>query len=167
MARDPGFAGRRWGRGLLVGLVVLATAAPAARAQTAQPLAVVVHQAVAVDNLTTAELRRLLLGDREFWPSGERVTIVIRAPVARERDAIVRDVCELTEAQFRKHWIGKLFRAETPTGPRIVSSVEAALDTVRATPGAITFVAANAVGTGMKVVAIDGRRPGDANYRFR
>jgi hypothetical protein len=79
----------------------------------------------------------------------------------------VRDVCELTEAQFRKHWIGKLFRAETPTGPRIVSSVEAALDSVRATPGAITFVAANAVGTGMKVVAIDGRRPGDANYRFR
>ena len=29
----------------------------------------------------------------------------------------------MTEAQFRQHWIGKVFRAETPSGPKIVASL--------------------------------------------
>ena len=71
--------------------------------------------------------------------------MLIRAPIARERDVAVKDVCQMTEAQFRQHWIGKVFRAETPSGPRIVYSAEMALDQVSRTPGAITFVDAAAV----------------------
>ncbi len=73
----------------------------------------------------------------------------------------------MTEAQFRTHWIGKVFRAETPTGPRIVGSASMALEQVRNSPGAITFVEATSVGPGMKVLTIDGRRPTDPAYRFR
>jgi hypothetical protein len=145
---------------------LVAGAAPAA-GQATSPLAVVTHPGVQVDNLTLAELRRLLLGDREFWPSGARVVILIRAPIARERDAVVRGVCDMTEAQFRTHWIGKVFRAETPSGPRIVSSTSAALEQVRGTPGAITFVDLASVGPGVKVLTIDGKRPTDPAYRFR
>ena len=150
----------------LAGLAALAVATPAA-GQTPPPLAVVVNPGETVDGLTMAEFRRMLLGDREFWPSGERVAILIRAPVARERDLIVRTVCEMTEAQFRKHWIAKLFRAETPSGPQIVGSIEATLEQVRALPGAIAVVPFDAVTAGVKVLAIDGRRPGDAGYPFR
>ena len=49
----------------------------------------------------------MLLGDREFWAPGLRVTLLIRAPIARERDAAVHDVCQMTEAQFRQHWIAQ------------------------------------------------------------
>lgn len=153
-----------------VALVVCLAAAlttATASGQDAPTLAVVVHPDVQVDNLTLPELRRLMLGDREFWPSGTRVVILIRTPVAIERDVVVRDVCELTEAGFRKHWIGKVFRAETPRGPRLVSSTQMALDEVSRTPGAITFVEASAAGPGVKVLSIDGRRPGDREYRFR
>ena len=142
-------------------------AAPVARSQTAPALAVVAHPGVQMDNLTLAELRRVLLSDREFWPSGDRVVIVIRAPVARERDVVVRTVCEMTEAQFRTHWIGKVFRAETPSGPRIASSASMAIEQVRTTPGAITFVAASDIVSGVKVLTIDGKRPADPSYRFR
>jgi hypothetical protein len=117
-----------------------------------------------VSNLTLAELRRLLLGDREFWSSGIRVTLLIRAPVARERDAAVKDVCQMTEAQFRQHWIGKVFRADTPSGPKIVYSTEMAVDQVARLPGAISFVEASRVGKGVKVLRIDGRSPGQPGY---
>ena len=101
------------------------------------------HPDVPVDNLTLAELRRILLGDREFWTRRRpRVTLLIRAPVARERDVAVKDVCQMTEAQFRQHWIGKVFRADTRSGPRIVYSGQMAMDQVSRTPGAITFVEA-------------------------
>lgn len=136
--------------------------------QPAGDVAVVVNPAVPVDNLTIAELRRLLLGDREFWTAGMRVTLLIRAPVAHERDAAVRDVCQMSEAQFRQHWIGKVFRADAATGPRIVYSAEMAMDQVAKTPGAMTFVAASAARTGGgKIVKIDGKLPGQAGYPLK
>jgi hypothetical protein len=130
-------------------------------------VAVVAHPQVPEDNLALADLRRMLLGDREFWTAGQRVTLLIRAPVARERDVAVQLVCQMTEAQFRQHWIGKVFRAETPSGPKIVYSVEMALDQVTRTPGAITFVDAAAVPKGAKVLKIDGVLPGQPGYKLR
>lgn len=131
-------------------------------------IAVVANAEVPVDNLTLAELRRMLLGDREFWASGVRVTLLIRAPIARERDAAVKEVCQMTEAQFRQHWIGKVFRADTPSGPRIVYSAEMAIEQVSRTPGAIAFVSAPVTTrSGVKVLRIDGRSPGQTGYRLR
>lgn len=140
-----------------------------ATVQSAPPddIAVVVHPDVPVDNLSFAELRRVLLGDREFWSSGVRVTLLIRAPVARERDVAVKTICEMSEAQFRQHWIAKVFRNETPSGPKIVYSSEMAIDQVTRTPGAITFVESSKVTKGMKVLKIDGLTAGQAGYKLK
>ncbi len=136
-------------------------------AQTSGDIAVVVHPDVAVDSLTLGELRRLVLGDREFWPASVRVTLLIRAPVAHERDVILKTVCQMTEAQFRQHWIGKVFRADTAVAPKIVYSAEMAIDLVNRIPGAIAFVDAAQIGRNLKVVRIDGRLPGDSGYLLR
>ena len=136
-------------------------------AQTSGDIAVVVHPDVAVDSLTLGELRRLVLGDREFWPASVRITLLLRAPVAHERDVILKDVCQMTEAQFRQHWIGKVFRADTALAPKIAYSNEMAIDLVSRVPGAIAFVNASQVGKGLKVVKIDGRLPGDRDYLLR
>jgi hypothetical protein len=138
-----------------------------ARAQGQPDIAVIVHPDVGVDDLSFADLRRILTGDREFWPSGTRVTIFMRAPVARERDVAVRDVCQMTEAQFRQHWIGKVFRADVPSGPKIVYSNESAIEQVSRSPGAIGLVQAPVTAKNVKVLKIDGRLPGQSGYRLR
>jgi ABC-type phosphate transport system substrate-binding protein len=150
------------GIALLVGASVERTAT-----QTAPAIAVIVHPDVSETNLTRAELRRLLLGDREFWSSGVRVTLLIRAPIAQERDAAVKGICEMSEAQFRQHWIGKVFRAETPSGPKIVYSAEMTNERVSHVPGAIAFVDAASVGPGVKVLKIDGKLPSQPGYTIR
>jgi hypothetical protein len=151
----------------LIAVVLAATSwTTAVSGQTQPDIAVIVHPDVAVDNLSLADLRRILTGDREFWPNGTRVTIFIRAPVARERDVIVRDICQMTEAQFRQHWIGKVFRAETPSAPKIVYSADMTLDSVARTPGAIALVEAPAAKSA-KIVRVDGRAPGQSGYRLR
>jgi ABC-type phosphate transport system substrate-binding protein len=138
-----------------------------AGAQAQPDIAVIVHPGVAVDNLTIADLRRILTGDREFWSGGERVAIFIRAPIARERDAAVRDVCQMTEAQFRQHWIAKVFRAETRTGPRIVYTNESTIEQVSQSPGAIGFVQGPVTSKNVKIVKIEGRLPGQSGYKLR
>jgi hypothetical protein len=152
---------------VLLCLLVSLASAPA-RGQAPADIAVVVNAEVGVDNLSMAELRKILLGDREFWPANVRVSLVIRAPIARERDSAVKDVCQMTEAQFRQHWIGKVFRAETPSGPKIAYSREMALDQVGRTPGAITLVESPVTAArGLKVLKIDGKSPGQAGYPLK
>ena len=130
-------------------------------------IAVIAHPDVPVDNLPLAELRKILLGDREFWTGGIRVTLFIRAPIARERDVLVQDICQMTEAQFRQHWIAKVFRADATSAPKIVYSSQMAVDQVSRTPGAITFVEAALAGKSVKVLKIDGKTPGQAGYRVK
>ena len=157
---------RRLLRAAAICVLVLAAARPA-HTSPPEDIAVVVHPDVPVDNLSFAELRRVLLGDREFWSSGVRVTLLIRAPVARERDVAVKGICEMSEAQFRQHWIAKVFRNETPSGPKIVYSAEMAIDQVTRTPGAITFIEASRVTKAMKVLKVDGLTPGQAGYKVK
>jgi len=146
--------------------ILCVLAGPAARAQSTD-IAVIVHPSVSADNLSLADLRRILTGDREFWPGGDRVTIFIRAPIARERDVVVKDVCQMTEAQFRQHWIGKVFRAETPSTPKIAYSNDATIEQVSRTPGGIGLVQGPVTAKNVKVIKIDGRAPGQNGYKLR
>jgi hypothetical protein len=130
-------------------------------------VAVVVRPDVPVDNLTFKEVRELLLGDRQFWNGTLRVSLLMRAPVARERDVILKSVYRMSEAEFRRYWIERVFRAEAQSGPRIVYSNETAVELVASLPGAVAFVDATQVPKGLKVLRIDGRLPGEKGYPLR
>ena len=130
-------------------------------------IAIVVRQDVPVENLTFAELRRLLLGDRQFWTSNLRVTLLVRAPGARERDVVLKTIYQMSEAQFRQYWIAKVFRAEAASGPKIVYSNEMAEELAAAMPGAVAFVKSPQVPKGLKVLKVNGLLPGDKGYPLR
>ena len=130
-------------------------------------IAIVVRPDVPVDNLTFAELRRLMLGDRQFWASNLKVTLLVRAPGAREREVVLKTIYQMSEAQFRQYWIAKVFRAEAASGPRIVYSNETAVEMTAAIPGAVAFVDATQVPKGLKVVKINGALPGEKGYPLR
>jgi hypothetical protein len=130
-------------------------------------IAIIVRPDVPADNLTFAELRRLMLGDRQFWASNLRVTLLVRAPGAREREVVLKIIYQMSEAQFRQSWIAKVFRAEASSGPRIVYSNEMAAELTAAIPGAVAFVDATQVPKGLKVLKINGLLPGDKAYPLR
>jgi ABC-type phosphate transport system substrate-binding protein len=130
-------------------------------------IAIVVRPDVPADNLSFAELRRLLLGDRQFWSSSLRVTLLVRAPGAHEREVILKNIYQMSEAQFRQYWIAKVFRAEAAAGPKIVYSNEMAAELTTAIPGAVAFVEADQVPKGLKVLKINGFLPGDKAYPLR
>jgi len=158
-----GFLSRRRMLLALMGLAILATTDSARGAD----LAIVVRPDVPVDNVTFAELRRLFLGDRQFWASNVRVTLLVRAPGAHERDVVLKTIYQMSEAQFRQYWIAKVFRAEAASGPRIVYSNEMAAEMVSEIPGTVAFVDADQVPKGLKVLKINGLLPGAKDYPLR
>lgn len=149
-------------------MLLLAAAAPApAAGARGGDVAIVVAPGTPVDSLSLSEVRKLFLGDRQFWSAGRRVTLLIRAPVARERDVVLKIIYQMSEAQYRQYWISKVFRAEASTGPKIVFSDSMASELVLALPGSVAFVDAAEVPKGLKVIKIDGTLPGDARYPLK
>jgi hypothetical protein len=141
--------------------------APAADPKPAVEFAVIASPEVQVSNLTIADLRKLFLGDKQFWTPKLRVALLIRAPVARERAAVVWTICKMSEAQFGQYWIGKTMRAECTSSPLQFTSNAQALNLVANTPGAIAIVNASQVPAGTKVLAVEGKLPNQPGYRLQ
>jgi hypothetical protein len=150
---------------ILIGFL-LACSSLLLQAQSASSgdIAIVVRSNLPVDNLSFDELRRLVLGDKQYWAGSLRVTLLLRAPVARERDVVLHKVCEMNEAQFRQYWIGKVFRAESAQGPKIVYSNDIAIGLLSSLPGSMAFIDSADVPRNFKILQIDGKLPGQQGY---
>ena len=153
-------------RSLLISALA-ALGVPLAQAAGTGDVAIVVGPETPVDNLSLGDLRRVLLGDRQFWSSNLRVTLLVRAPGAHEREVVLNTVYQMSEAQYRQYWIAKVFRAEASSAPRIVYSSEMAVELASSVPGALAFVDASQVPKNLKVVKINGALPGDSKYPLR
>jgi hypothetical protein len=130
-------------------------------------VAVVVHPDTPVSDLSLADVRKVFLGDRQYWTSNLPVVLLIRAPVARERNVVLKIIYQMSEAQFKQYWIAKIFRAESASAPKVVYSNDMANDLVTAVPGAIAFIDAREVRPGAKVLRVDGHLPGEPGYPLR
>jgi len=137
---------------LLAALPVLGKPPLEAQGQRASNLAVVVNKDTPVTDLSLDEVRKILL---------------IRAPMARERDITLRVIYQMDEAQYKRYWIAKIFRAESATPPKIVYSNDMAHEMTATIPGAISIVDAADMPPGVKVVRIDGHLPSEADYPLK
>jgi len=89
---------------------------------------------------------------------------VVRAPVAEEREIVLRTIYQMTEPSSGSYWISKVFRAEAASGPRIVYSNEEATGLVGALPGA-SVSSMSAQVPRPESPPGDGRLPGEPGIR--
>ena len=68
-------------------------------------VAVVVHPDTPISNLSLSEVRKVFLGDRQYWSTNVPVVLLIRAPVARERNVVLKIIYQMSESQFKQYWI--------------------------------------------------------------
>ncbi|MEJ2131324.1 MAG: hypothetical protein P8Y95_06815 [Gammaproteobacteria bacterium] len=131
---------------------------------SSSPVAIVANESVSVDNMTLAELRRIFLAHQQYWPDRTRIILLVQAPNAYERQVVLDRIYQMSEIEYKKYWVAKMFRAEVPSGPKIVFSTNMARELVSSLKGAITFIRADEVQGHGKVISIDGKRPGDPGY---
>ena len=151
----------------LAALVLALMAIPGPARGQSFTVAIVVHPEAQVDNVSFDDLRKIFMAQQQFWRDNSRITLLVRAPIAAERKLILDRIYGMSEDQFRQFWIGKMFRADVASGPKIVYSSEMARELVSAIPGAITFLPLDAVTPNVKVLRIDGKLPTDAGYALR
>ena len=152
---------------VLVACAGFAAARGAPAEESNVPLAVIVHGDVGVDAISLSDLRKVFLGDRQFWEGDTRIILLVPPSGSGERATLLARVYEKTETQYRHYWIAKVFREEAQSAPQKVSSPRLTGELVRQIPGAISVVDAAKVPPGVKVLRIDGKTAAEAGYPLR
>ena len=127
-------------------------------------IAILVHPDTPVDNLSLSDVRKVFMGERQYWSARLPVELYLSAPSSHERGVVLRVIYQMSEAQYRQYWIAKILRAEAVSPPKNVSSNDAAMELVTGIPGAIVFMDAHEVRPGSKVLRVDGYKPGQPGY---
>jgi ABC-type phosphate transport system substrate-binding protein len=131
---------------------------------TSSDIAVIVNPSTPISNLSVAELRAILSGDRRSWDMKTPAVVLMRLPGSHERDVVLQRVLKQSESDYKKFWVGKIFRGEVIFEPATAPSAGLALDYVSSVQGAISFVDSSQVQSRVKLVKIDGKLPGDSGY---
>jgi hypothetical protein len=155
---------RRLAPRLALLLAAVATLIAGAPARQSGEYAVIVHPQTRVSTITLTTLRRIYLGEQQFWPEGRRVVIFIHPTGSPVRETLLRDLYRMSERQYAQYWIARIFRDEATTGPRIVSSTAVMKQLTAAVPGAIAVIPAAEVDGRVKVLRVDGMLPGASGY---
>jgi hypothetical protein len=91
----------------------------------------------------------------------------MREPGEAERKTILRDVCGMTEDQFKTHFLHGLFTGEILVSPKILASPMGARKFIYNVPGAIGYLRVSDVDDTVKVLRIDELLPNDRGYKLR
>lgn len=159
---------------ILVAILAAAAAllqwTPQARVEASRPkqesLAVIVNLANPTDTMPFTELRAVFLGERSHWPNGRRITLVMMEP-GPEREAVLHQICRMSDADFRRHFLQGLFTGEVLVSPKTLATPVGVRKFVFNVPGAIGYVRPEDVDESVKVLRIDGHLPGDPEYPLR
>jgi phosphate transport system substrate-binding protein len=141
--------------------------AGAARAPAPEALVIIVNKANPVDNLTSDELRKYFRLERERWPDGRRNSVLMLPPGTPEREIVLGQIYRLTDGEFARYFFQASYTGQIHSAPKELASAVNVRKFVFNVPGAIGYVRLSQVDDTVKIVRIDGRLPGDADYPMK
>ena len=142
---------------LAVGLARPARAAEA-------PLVVIAAASSPLNDISRGSLRRAFLAEPTVI-AGLKLLPLNQNPGTPERARFDGVILDLTPEAMSRFWIDQRIRGQG-SPPRAIPSVPLLCKLVAQLPGAISYVRATDVPAGVKVLSIDGKKPGTPGYVF-
>lgn len=130
-------------------------------------IAVIVNPLNPVDDVSSAELRRIFSGEKQSWSGGLPISLFVRAPEARERDVLLERVLHMSDSEYKAFWVKKVYSGEVQHEPLALFSNGMELEAIRAERGGIALISMQDIHQGVKVIKVDGKLPGTAGYPLK
>ena len=146
----------------LFGLLALGALGPAPG--RAADVAVIVHPSNPLSDVSLGDLERIFKMEQQHWDGGGRIYVVLQESGTPEKNLVLKRLYRMKDGDLKQHYLGKLYRGEIASFPRIAHSNAAARRLVSQAPSAISFVDAASADASVKVLRIDGKRPGEPGY---
>jgi hypothetical protein len=132
-------------------------------AQAGGTLSVIVGPSCRANDISLADLRRLFMGYAVTSRAGDKLLPFNHPPKHPTRERFDQLVLNMSPEQMGQYWVAERIRGHLRP-PRGVPSEGLLVKVVAKIEGAISYLPTEAVPSGLKVLSVDGRRPGDANY---
>ena len=130
--------------------------------------AVVASLDVPVEAVTSEDLRQLFMLRRTYWSTGRPVNLILPGPALEDGSFLLDEIYEMNYPSLRRMILELLYRGEINLAPKIVTAEADAVSFAESGRGVVTLVRVNAVKQArVRVLAVDGKRPGDAGYPLR
>ena len=126
--------------------------------------AVIVNAKNPLTKVSFHQLRGYLKVDRQFWPNKKRCDIYLPPRKSAAYDLLLKKVYRMSHKKLQKYWVRKLFSGQIPAKPSFAASWAAAGKQVQKSLGGVSIVPADAVPKNVKVLLIDGKKPGEKGY---
>jgi ABC-type phosphate transport system substrate-binding protein len=159
-------------------LLLLAPLAPAQDEKPAEPktepgtelkpnevaLAVIVHPKNPIKKLSFKQLRAYMQLERKMWPNNKAVTIFLPTRKSDAYRILLKKLYRKSHKRLQKYWVRKQFAGDIPSKPSYVPNAKAAGKQVAKTLGGVSVVAADEIPKGVRVLLLDGKKPGEKGY---
>jgi ABC-type phosphate transport system substrate-binding protein len=132
-------------------------------APKAEPIAVIVGRDSKVAGLSSNELKRVFTGENLTGGGSGKLVPFNQNPSSVPRVAFDRAVLVMTPGEVGRFWVDRKVRGQTGA-PRALASSAQVVKVVAKFPNAIGYVPIGEVTGDVKVIAVDGARPGDDDY---
>jgi hypothetical protein len=118
------------------------------------PLVIVSHTKGAPAELKLNALRSILLGERQRWPDGTKITIALMKTNTPAGISTSRKIYNMSPDELNKYWLALVFQGKG-TAPMFFNSAAELENFIATTPGAIGVTTA---GGAVRTLTIDGKK---------
>jgi len=137
--------------------------ARADRASGPTTLAVVVSTDSKTVELSSHQLALIFRAQPVNGPSGKRLVAFNHPPRTPDRVGFDRVMLGMTPEEVARYWIDRRIR-DGARAPRTVDSVTTLKRVVQRLPDAVAYLNVEQVDGDLRILAVDGKRPGEPGY---
>lgn len=130
-------------------------------------LALIVPKASKLDDVSAADLAKYFKADKSKTPDGTKLVIVMQDVGRVERAAALKNIYHMSEAEYNDHFVEATFTGAVAAAPKALPSGAAVKKFITDTPGGLGYVSGGDLDDTIKVLKIDGKAPGDADYKLK
>jgi hypothetical protein len=131
------------------------------------PLAVIVHKSSTAENVSLADLRKILTGDLRGWSDSSPLILVQQPDDGAVQQRILKLLLKTTPAAYNRQLLQIQFQGHPAPAIKVLNSEPNAIGFVWNVPGSISIVDASAAAANsshVKLIKVDGKLPGDKGY---
>ena len=130
-------------------------------------LAVIVNKDCKLTDVSSADLAKYFKADKSKMPDGTKVAIAMQDVGRPEREAALKGIYKMSETEYNDHFVEATFTGAVAAAPKALPSGAAVKKFIADTPGGLSYVRGGDVDDSVKVLKIDGKSPGDADYKLK
>jgi len=121
----------------------------------ADDYAVIVSKSNPADSISSADLRKMFLGEKGTWANGTKVMAITPAQDRPEYALAIKKATGMSGPDFKRYFIQLSFLGKNVPPPRTLETPAAIARFVGTSPGAISCVPAADAGAGVKILKVE------------